>query len=234
MTFPECEETPTKRIVLRTMARVYDPLGMVAPVTLVSKEIYRENCDRKLSCDEELPPDVKKRWRKWINERDHYDARSGKKTRKKLMQFIFIPLAMPVIMESQLWFMQLCIRKIDVNQGFVAKKARLAEKSLTIPRKELVAGHMSANLVRNVRKALENLPIRNVYGRLHSTVALHWIKGNGEYKQFVSIRVRKIEEIDYIQWRYVLTDENISDMGKSWSQTRSSEWRVEARSKMAV
>ena len=29
VTFPECEETPTKRIVLRTMARVYDPLGMV-------------------------------------------------------------------------------------------------------------------------------------------------------------------------------------------------------------
>ena len=40
VTFPECEETPTKRIVLRAMVRVYDPLGMVSPVTLVSKEIY--------------------------------------------------------------------------------------------------------------------------------------------------------------------------------------------------
>ena len=66
VTFPECEETPTKRTVLRTMARVYDPLGMVAPVTLVSKEIYCEICDRKLSWDEELPPDLKKRWRKWM------------------------------------------------------------------------------------------------------------------------------------------------------------------------
>ena len=74
VTFPEYEETPTKRIVLRTMAPVYDPLGMVAPVTLVSKEIYREICDRKLSLDEELPPDLKKRWRKWMN------AKSGEKT----------------------------------------------------------------------------------------------------------------------------------------------------------
>ena len=104
-------------------------------------------------------------------------------------------------------------QETDVNQGFVAAKAQLAKKSLTIPRKELVAGHMSANLVRNVKKALENLPIRNIYGWLDSTVALHWIKGNGEYKQFVSNLVRKIKESDYIQWRYVLTDENISDMG---------------------
>ena len=66
VTFPECEETPTKRIVLRTMARVYDPLGMVAPVTLVSKEIYHEICDRKLPWDEELPPDLKKRLTKWL------------------------------------------------------------------------------------------------------------------------------------------------------------------------
>ena len=29
----------------------------------------------------------------------------------------------------------------------------------------------------------------------------------------MSNHVRKIKEIDYIQWRYVLTDENISDMG---------------------
>ena len=104
-------------------------------------------------------------------------------------------------------------QETDVNQGVVAAKARLVKKSLTIPRKELVAGHMSAYLVRNVKKALENLPIRNIYGWLDSTVALHWIKGNGEYKQYVSNHMRKIKEIDNIQWRYVPTDENMSDRG---------------------
>ena len=59
VTFSECEETPTKRIVLRTMARMYDPLGIVAPVTLVSNETYCEICDRKLSWDKELPPDLR-------------------------------------------------------------------------------------------------------------------------------------------------------------------------------
>ena len=116
-------------------------------------------------------------------------------------------------------------QETDVNQGFVAAKARLAKKSLTISKKELVAGHMLANLVRNVKKALKNLPVRNAYGWLDSTVSLHWIEGNGEYKQFVSTCVRKIKEIDYIQWRYVPTDENISDIGIRWAKPDHGEWK---------
>ena len=118
-------------------------------------------------------------------------------------------------------------QETDVNQGFVAAKARLAEKSLTIPRKKLVAGHMSTNLVRNVKKALESLPIQNVYGWLDSTVALHWIKQNGDYKQFVSNRLRKIKEINHIQWRYVPTDENIYDIGSPGAKPNrlNGEWK---------
>ena len=65
---------------------------------------------------------------------------------------------------------------------------------LTIPRLELVARHMAANLVQNVKEVLKGFPIRSVYGWLDSTVALHWIRGNGEYKQFMGNRVRKIQE----------------------------------------
>ena len=37
-----------------------------------------------------------------------------------------------------------------VTPGLVAAKARLAKEDLTIPRLELVAGHMAANLLTNV------------------------------------------------------------------------------------
>ena len=46
------------------------------------------------------------------NKWGQYDAKSCEKTGKKLMQLTFIPLVMPVIMDSQLWFMQLCIKKL--------------------------------------------------------------------------------------------------------------------------
>ena len=51
---------------------------------------------------------------------------------------------------------------------------------------------MATNLVVNVKNALKDLPEPTVYGWLDSTVALHWILGNGLYRQFVTNRVQKI------------------------------------------
>ena len=47
------------------------------------------------------------------------------------------------------------IQASGVTQGLIAAKSRLAKKSLTIPRLELVSGHMAVNLSTNVRAALE-------------------------------------------------------------------------------
>ena len=78
-----------------------------------------------------------------------------------------------------------------ITQGLVTSKS-LAKKGLTTPRLELVAGHMATNLVDNVKEALQGFSIRSVYGWLDSSVALHWIKGGGNYKQFAGNRVSKI------------------------------------------
>ena len=38
------------------MARIYDPLGLVAPVTIKGKFIYRDVCNEKVAWDAPLPP----------------------------------------------------------------------------------------------------------------------------------------------------------------------------------
>lgn len=60
-----------------------------------------------------------------------------------------------------------------VTQGIIAARARLAKQGLSIPRLELVAGHMAANLATNVKEVLEGHPVDQVYSWLDSTVALH-------------------------------------------------------------
>ena len=77
-------------------------------------------------------------------------------------------------------------------------KSRLAKKGLTIPRLELVAGHTAANLVSDVRDASETFSLDGVYCWLDSSVALQWINLGEDRKQFVSNRVRKIQEKEYI------------------------------------
>ena len=70
----------------------------------------------------------------------------------------------------------------------------------------------AANLVTNVKKALEGFPVANSYCWLDSTVALNWIRGEGNYKQFVQNRVNKIQQKN-LEWRYVPTHENPADLG---------------------
>ena len=65
----------------------------------------------------------------------------------------------------------------------------------------------------NVKKALDEFPVTGVTGWLESTVALCWVKGQGQYKQFVQNRVRKIREKSFIEWRHVPTDQNPADIG---------------------
>ena len=45
------------------------------------------------------------------------------------------------------------------SQGLITARTRLAKQGLTIPRLELVSGHMAGNLANNVRQALEGLPL---------------------------------------------------------------------------
>ena len=51
-----------------------------------------------------------------------------------------------------------------ISQGLLAAKARLAKKNMSIPHLELISAQMAANLVANVKDALQGLPIGAVYG----------------------------------------------------------------------
>ena len=68
-------------------------------------------------------------------------------------------------------------QRSGVNTGLVAAKARLTKQGLTISPLELVSAYMATNLISNVRFALEGFPVKQSYGWLDSTVALHWVKG---------------------------------------------------------
>ena len=52
-----------------------------------------------------------------------------------------------------------CVRRRQTTKHFksrlVAAKARLAKQGLTIPRQELVSGHMAVNLLSNVQDSLQ-------------------------------------------------------------------------------
>ena len=97
---------------------------------------------------------------------------------------------------------------VQISQGLVTAKAQLSREDLTIPRLELEAMPMAANLCQNLKSVLERKTIRKKYGWTDSSVALHWVTSKGTYKQFVSNMVKEIQKNSYIQWWCIPTEEN--------------------------
>ena len=56
----------TKRNLLKTIAKFFDPLGMLSPLTIGMKVLFQEVCQSKLELDERLPEAFQERWRKWV------------------------------------------------------------------------------------------------------------------------------------------------------------------------
>ena len=215
VTFPEKPVDVTKREVLRFLASVYDPLGLVSPVTLIGKLLYRDVCERHLPWDEKLSDNLALQWHQFISSLPNkVDVARSLPLFKEPIQEILLHVFGDASGSGVSAAVYAVIHQVSgTSQGLIAASSRLAKKSLTIPRLELVSAHMAANLVDNVRKALEGYPITQVQGWLDSTVALYWIKKGGRYKQFVANRVLKINEKEFIEWRHVGTDENPADLG---------------------
>ena len=203
----------TKRGVLSKLAKIYDPLGFISPTSLVGKLIYRDVCDAKLPWDANLPQPLMKRWKDWNKSLETFTVPRA-----------LVPLQQPVVEISLHGFGDASLRGVcavvyavvnqngKITQGLVCAKSRIAKRNLTIPRLELISGHMAANLVTNSQAAFGNQHI-TLHCWLDSTVALYWISNQGEYRQFVANRVNKIRQHDRITWHHVPTTDNPADVG---------------------
>ena len=212
----------TKREVLKSLASVFDPLGVASPTVLVGKRIYREACDQRLPWDALLPEKLDKQWGNFKKSLpDEVKVPRSLAPAKEPVQAIDLYIFGDTSGTGTAAAVYAVVyQESSTNQGLVTAKARLAKKGLTIPRLELVSIHLPANLVDNVRNALERRAVRSVYGCTNSMVALYWIAGKGNYKQFVANRVRQINAKNYIQWGHVSSGQNPADLGSRGNQSK--------------
>ena len=213
--YPSEAAQPSRRGILGKIAKIYDPLGLVSPTTLQGKMLYREACDGKYAWDAPLPEALAQRWSKWER------SLSNQVNVPRILASSQAPIedvALHAFGDPSGKCVAAAVYAVvtqssEVNQGLVAAKSRLAKQVLTIPRLELVSGHMTVNLLTNVPEVLEGFPVTTLICWLDSTVALHWVRGNGEYKQFVENCIRKIKEYHEVEWRHIPSHENPADLG---------------------
>lgn len=211
------DETITKRQFLSQIAKIYDPLGFLGPVTILFKILLQEIWKRKIEWDEKLPDDL---YRKWKDIRDQCNLIKNIRIPRWLNfsnTFNGISLIGFCDASENAYAAVVYLRAELVHEPckitIVAAKTKVAPlKDNTIPRLELCAAILLTELIEQIKISIP-IKKKNIHVFSDSQIVLAWIKGEASrWKIFVSNRVQQIQQIlPSKHWSYVATNDNPAD-----------------------
>ena len=136
ITFPRDDAQPTKRGILSKLSKIYDPLGLVSPVTLEGKCIFRDVCDLKASWDADLNDKQLQRWKAWERSlpEDQEVPRAIVKHREPIDRIELHSFGDASTQGVGAAVYAVVKQPSGVTQQLVAAKSRLAKRDLSIPR----------------------------------------------------------------------------------------------------
>ncbi|XP_039303484.1 uncharacterized protein LOC120357383 [Solenopsis invicta] len=239
--------TVSKRTVLAFTARLFDPLGWLAPAVVRAKIAFQSTWLLGLGWDDPLDGAAERLWRSYEDE-------------LPLLESVRVPRMLetcPARGDAELHgfadaseraYAAVLYLRTGLGDSWrtclVAARTKVAPiKPVTLPRLELCAAALLARLTSHVRSTL-GLGQAPAHLWSDSTVALGWIRGHPtRWKTFVSNRVAEIQtQVADAQWHHVPGLDNPADCasrglppgelvahplwwrGPPWLRAESSSW----------
>lgn len=210
----------TKRNVLSVIAQIYDPLGVLAPTTIIAKIFIQDVWKLKLGgWDDTLPSDMQSRWLDFYQHIIHLHNIN-------IPRYYFTDIPTETMLvgfcdaSQKAYGACLYIRGSYPNKqatcNLVMSKTKVAPiKTQSLPRLELCGALLLAKLVKRLLDAYNNkFKIDNTFLYTDSLIVLHWIKA--PYRKlhtYVSHRLMEILELtNDNMWNYVHTKTNSADL----------------------
>ncbi|KAF8787466.1 hypothetical protein HNY73_009062 [Argiope bruennichi] len=208
----------TKRTVLSTIAKLFDPLGLLGPVISLAKIFLQKLWLLNLQWDDQLPPEIHSEWEKFSNE---LQCINNIKVSRCILPFSDVEaIELHGFSDaSEAAFGAVVYCKSQTPAGvvivkMVASKYRVAPlKKLTIPRLKLCAAVLLVKLMQRIQSALR-LKVSNTYYWSDSMIVLSWIKKEtSQLNTFVANRVATLQDLScQEQWRHVSSGDNPADL----------------------
>ncbi|GFR29865.1 pro-Pol polyprotein [Trichonephila clavata] len=223
------EGTLTKRTLLSTIAKTFDPLGWLSPITIQYKTIMQRLWKQQLKWDERVPTDIKLEWEQLAN-----DVQFVKDI--KIPRFLLVDLdnlfhlfGFSDVSEKAYAAAIYCRSVSDtgkINVQLIIAKTRVAPlKTVSLLRLELCGALLLVKLMDFTCKAL-NYPISQAQFYTDSTIVLSWIGSHASrWKTFVANRVAKIQTLSSAtQWHHISGSADLATLGVSSSTLLTSIW----------
>lgn len=215
---PEVAQTNlTKTDILSTIARLYDPCGYLAPTIIIGRIIMQDTWRLNVAWNETPPEEIMSKWKVYYEQ-------------LPLLSNFQIPrwLGCSNITINELhgfsdaskqaYGAVIYMRSIQmdgiINISLIMARSRVAPiKTISIPRLELCAAELLAQLAVNANKECCVL-ITNTFLWTDSMIVLHWLqKLPTNLDTFVANRVSNIQSLTKaMHWRHVPTKSNPADL----------------------
>lgn len=207
----------TKRIILSSIAQIFDPLGLLSPCTIMSKMLLQKLWLEKVSWDESVPADIHTKWLRFQN--DLISLNECRVPRHVKCQFP-VHLQVHIFSDSSEGAYGACayIRSIhnsgQISVHLLCSKTKVAPlHTISLPRLELCGALIAARLSHIIQSASHST-FHDIFHWTDSTIVLGWINTHSHLlKTFVANRVSEIQtKTQAKSWHHVSSKDNPADL----------------------
>ena len=213
---------PVQRISKRTatsdLAKLFDPLGLMAPVVIRAKMFIQQLWQQKLDWDEQLPAELHATW---ITFRTDLEALNNLPISRHIFKgehpvntqlHVFADASEKAFGAAA--YIRATLRDGKVIVRLLCAKTRVAPlKQQTLPRLELCAALLAAQLAHRIKNDIQ-VKDQPVFLWTDSEIVLSWINAQSfNFKTFVANRIATIQSLTLPeQWRHVKSKDNPADI----------------------
>ena len=207
----ETRTNVTKSSLLSDAAKLYDPLGWLAPVTINAKITFQKLWLEGIDWPDNVSTTTQHYWHRYIDE-------------LKGLENIRIPRWTGCYSNSEVELHGFCdasqsafsaavYMKTGGSIHLLQSKTKVAPlKVLSIPKLELCGAKLLAKLMHKIQAQLER-NITNFFYWCDSMTVLCWLRGeSSKWSVYVGNRVSEVQRYSNVsQWRYISSDDNPAD-----------------------
>ncbi|XP_037807268.1 uncharacterized protein LOC119600793 [Lucilia sericata] len=209
---PEEDTKITKRIALSRLARIFDPLGWLTPITVTAKLFIQQLWRLQSNWDEPLDENLSKEWNTFSQS---LPAITEIKIKRWIPQANQSSIQLHGLADaSEKAYAAVVYAKTSSSITIVAAKSKVnpIKNRKTLPKLELCAAHLLAKLLNKVKRNFNS--DADIYAWSDSMITLSWIKKSANKEKFIRTRVSEINQLmPNVKWGYVKSKENPADIG---------------------
>ncbi|KAL0880978.1 hypothetical protein ABMA27_002135 [Loxostege sticticalis] len=208
----------TKRSMLSELARIYDPIGLLTPLTFLAKHLIQRLWLLGTSWDEPVPDDINHIWTKYTQQLAHL---SQLQIPRRITRDNAVSYQLHGFCDaSEAGYAAVVYLRSSDSQGhhhvaiMIAKSRVAPTKRRTLPRLELCGASLLADLMKFVVDQISNIiNIDSIHAWSDSMIVLAWIKSKSScYKAFVGNRISNIQrKLPNATWKHVPGKQNPAD-----------------------